>query len=266
MLCTALMAAALLGTVVNSHMILKQPPPYGKDTLDNSPLAADGSNFPCKLRPGAFQAPAGETVARIGESMPLSFIGSATHGGGSCQVSLTSDLQPSKDSKWMVIKSIEGGCPANVAGNLDGGADLEGATVFHYTIPEGIDPGQYTLAWTWFNRIGNREMYMNCAPITVAVGSSERSANPEENVVLKRSASFPPMFIANINGCITKEGIDIRFPDPGDDVEFAGNPANLAPVGSAVCTGVPTFGGDGMAAGTARNAYLEYEEQIPNYE
>jgi hypothetical protein len=244
-----ILAAMLGASAASAHMIMSSPTPYSKDSLNNSPLAADGSDFPCKLRDNAFQAPDTETVIGIGESHPLTFEGSATHGGGSCQISLTTDLQPSKSSKWKVIKSFEGGCPANVDGNLSGG---EKADTFSFKIPEGIAAGKYTLAWTWFNRIGNREMYMNCAPITVSGGSSKRSIDEDNELYSnsteifdKRSANFPPMFVANVNGCTTKEGIDIRFPQPGEFVEFLGQPSNLAPEGSEACTGTPTFGGDG---------------------
>ncbi|KAF7588856.1 hypothetical protein BBP40_005073 [Aspergillus hancockii] len=252
-------AAAMLGaSAVEAHMMLKQPVPYGKDSLNNSPLEADGSDFPCKLRSNTFQVTE-ENTAAVGQSMPLSFIGSATHGGGSCQVSLTTDREPTKNSKWMVIKSIEGGCPANVEGNMAGGPASEGAATFNYTIPDGIAPGKYTLAWTWFNRIGNREMYMNCAPLTVTGGSSKRDEVPVEEseaeeekdvqAIEKRAASFPPMFVANVNGCITKEGVDIRFPNPGSEVTYGGSPGNLSPEGSSACTGNPTFGADGISAG-----------------
>ncbi|KAJ5346041.1 hypothetical protein N7452_004045 [Penicillium brevicompactum] len=232
--------AALLGaSMVNAHMIMSTPTPYGKDSLNNSPLAADGSDFPCKQRDGVYDAPSTETIIGIGESHALSFEGSATHGGGSCQISLTEDLKPSKSSSWKVIKSFEGGCPANVDGNLaEGSVDQ---AQFNFTIPDGISSGKYTLAWTWFNRIGNREMYMNCAPITVSGSSSKRSADELE----KRADSFPPMFVANVNGCTTKESVDIRFPQPGQYVEYDGNPENLAPEGSDACTGTATFGGSG---------------------
>jgi hypothetical protein len=229
-----LMAALMGASMVNAHMIMSSPTPYGVDTLNNSPLAADGSDFPCKLRDGVYKAPAQETVIGIGESHGLTFDGSAVHGGGSCQISLTTDLEPSKSTEWKVIKSFEGGCPST-SDVLPVGTD--DATKFNFTIPDGISAGKYTLAWTWFNRIGNREMYMNCAPITVSGGSSKRSAE-----ALEKRASFPPMFVANINGCTTKEMIDIRFPQPGDDLEYDGEPANLAPEGEAACTGTPTFG------------------------
>ncbi|OQD88330.1 hypothetical protein PENANT_c004G08794 [Penicillium antarcticum] len=245
--------AAMLGaSAASAHMMMSSPTPYSKDTLNNSPLAADGSDFPCKLRDNTFEAPETETVIGIGESHPLTFVGSATHGGGSCQISLTTDLQPSKDSEWKVIKSFEGGCPANVDGNLSGGADAPDPDTFSFKIPEGIAAGKYTLAWTWFNRIGNREMYMNCAPITVSSSSSKRSVDEDNElysnntqVFDKRSSTFPPMFVANVNGCITKEGVDIRFPQPGEYVEYLGKASNLAAEGSEACTGTPTFGGAG---------------------
>ncbi|GIJ86347.1 hypothetical protein Asppvi_005235 [Aspergillus pseudoviridinutans] len=245
---SGLLAAAMLGvSVVEAHMKMSKPTPYSASSLNNSPLAADGSDFPCKLRDNAFQAPTEETVVRIGEVMPLTFVGSATHGGGSCQVSLTRDLQPSKDSTWMVIKSIEGGCPANVDGNRSGGAGGADPDTFNYTVPEGIAPGKYTLAWTWFNRIGNREMYMNCAPITVTGGTTSGSAKrdtapvAEKVQVEKRSPNLPAMFIANINGCTTTEGTDIRFPNPGPYVEHDGNPSKLQASGAAACTGTPSW-------------------------
>ncbi|KAJ5775198.1 uncharacterized protein N7511_000209 [Penicillium nucicola] len=247
-----ILAAMLGASAASAHMIMSSPTPYSKDSLNNSPLAADGSDFPCKLRDNAFEAPATETVIGIGESHPLTFVGSATHGGGSCQISLTTDLQPSKDSEWKVIKSFEGGCPANVDGNLSGGAEAADPDTFSFKIPEGIAAGKYTLAWTWFNRIGNREMYMNCAPITVSGSSSKRSVDEDNElysnntqVFDKRSSSFPPLFVANVNGCTTKEGVDIRFPQPGDYVEFLGEAANLAAEGSEACTGTATFGGAG---------------------
>ena len=126
---------------VNSHMIMKSPVPYGLSSLNNSPLAADGSDFPCKQRPGVYDLEGAENILTIGEPNTLSFKGSAVHGGGSCQVSLTTDLQPTNNSKWMVIKSIEGGCPASVPGNLPTDPNGDGASTFQYTIPEGIRPG-----------------------------------------------------------------------------------------------------------------------------
>jgi hypothetical protein len=236
----------LLGVVahwtVNAHIIMTSPERYSKGSLNNSPLAANGSDFPCKLRPNAFKAPSRETTIAVGETHTLAFQGSATHGGGSCQVRLTGDRQPSKDSEWKVIKSFQGGCLADVAGNLAGGATSSIPITLDFMIPKGIDLGQYTLAWTWFNRLGKREMYMNCAAITVSSGLKKRSTE-----AVQSSSAFPPMFIANINDCSTTEGVDLRFPRPGVNIEYMGQPANLAQENEAACTGTPTFGSSAVA-------------------
>lgn len=250
------MTTALLGvSAVNAHLIMSNPVPYGKDSLNNSPLEADGSDFPCKQRSGVYDVTKENTYS-VGDSIPLSFKGSATHGGGSCQVSLTTDREPTKDSNWMVIKSIEGGCPINTEGNISGGENGEVPSNLNFTIPDGIDSGKYTMAWTWFNRVGNREMYMNCAPVTVQGGSSKRSdqtdaeaAAESQSANKKRAANFPGMFVANVNGCTTPESKDLRFPDPGEDVEMAGTPSNLMSEGEKSCSGTAKFGGGSGGSG-----------------
>lgn len=234
---TLLNSMALCGTIYG-HVIMTYPVPYGQDTLNNSPLAADGSDFPCKLRTGVYRVSETNT-ASVGETVSLAFEGGAVHGGGSCQISLTRDLTPDKASEWMVIKSIEGGCPVTASENLPLDPKLVVPSDLHFEIPEGIEPGSYTLAWTWFNRIGNREMFMNCAPLTIL--PKDTAGIPTSNKcqfcgTTDVSHKFPPMFIANINGCVTSEMEDIRFPFPGDIVEYKGDPANLAPAGKPACT------------------------------
>lgn len=253
----AMVAALLCTSLADAHMTLNTPEPFDKANLNNSPLAADGSDFPCKLRPTVYDLPAGTdrstiNVMKIGDQQPLSFTGSAVHGGGSCQVSLTTDPKPSKDTKWQVIHSIMGGCPANVPGNLPENPNGNGATTFHFSIPDGIAPGQYTLAWTWLNRIGNREFYMNCAPINVVAASKKRYApSSVEPVTSISKRDFPSMFVANINGCITKENFDIRYPDPGTSLEYDGTPSNLLPAGQPACVGGP---GPGSSTGGDSNS------------
>ncbi|KAI9923708.1 hypothetical protein ASPWEDRAFT_699551 [Aspergillus wentii DTO 134E9] len=252
---TGFVAAILLGaSTVNAHLYMKSPHPYGQSTLNNSPLAADGSDFPCKQRNGVYAAANGDNTFKIGEEQSLTLVGSATHGGGSCQISLSTDLKPTKNSKWMVIKSWEGGCPIKTNGNIGNSPSSTVPSNLKFKIPKGIKNGKYTLAWTWFNRIGNREMYMNCAPITVTGGSSKRSN--DEASIQKRSSNFPPMFIANVNGCTTKENYDIRFPNPGKYVQKLGDAKNLLPKGQSACTGTPKFGaaGNKKASTRRRNA------------
>ena len=226
---------AFFASTAQAHMVMATPPPYGSP--DNSPLNADGSNFPCKAT-----SDSGGTVTNmaVGASQKLSFLGESVHGGGSCQVSLTTDTPATKSSTWMVIHSIEGGCPArNQAGNIgaDDSASAPDPDTYNFSIPPGITPGAYTLAWTWFNKVGNREMYMNCASIKVAGVSSKRETTLNETqeyaipeLFGRATASFPAMFVANIpsTDCTTAEGTDVKFPNPGLSVEMAS--ANKADV------------------------------------
>ncbi|CAF9921250.1 hypothetical protein IMSHALPRED_005121 [Imshaugia aleurites] len=234
-------AIALLAATAQGHMIMATPPPYGSP--DNSPLVADGSNFPCKATSNS-----GGTVTNmaIGAPQKLSFLGESVHGGGSCQVSLTTDTPATKSSKWMVIHSIEGGCPAkNVAGNIgaDNSASAPDPDTYSFAIPQGIAPGAYTLAWTWFNKIGNREMYMNCASIKVTGGPSKRDTYLNETdfaipeLPARDTPSFPAMFIANIptTDCETADSKDVQFPDPGISVEKDGVPSDLTPPTGPQC-------------------------------
>ncbi|KAL4886225.1 hypothetical protein BJY04DRAFT_99648 [Aspergillus karnatakaensis] len=248
MICkTSLVAAALFGaSLVKGHAIMVNPVPYNFKSWDNSPILEDGSNFPCKETDYTVTT---ENYLAKGQTHHVEFQGGATHGGGSCQISITSDRAPTKDTQWSVIKSIEGGCMDTNEGSDNLGSSAAMKTPFSpgFTIPDSFAEGEYTLAWTWFNRIGNREMYMNCAPITVTGGSSKRS---EVSVVEKRqSESFPPLFIANINGCKLKETKSVRFPNPGSDVESM-NEANLLESGADVCNeGSPTWGDAGYSSG-----------------
>ncbi|CAF9923141.1 MAG: hypothetical protein HETSPECPRED_005251 [Heterodermia speciosa] len=257
-------AATYLATGVQAHMKLATPAPYGPDSLNNSPLDASGSDFPCKQRAGVYAAAKSTATMPIGAKQTLSFIGGATHGGGSCQISLTKDLEPTKDSVFQVIHSIEGGCPTSSAGNIGGDPNAADPTTFDYQIPQGIAPGKYTLAWTWFNKVGNREMYMNCAPIVVSGGGSKRSVDDDEYEpsynetadfeLAARDATFPSMFVANIpaTDCTTLESADLAFPDPGPSVQKAGT-GQLSPPTGPKCGANKAVAG-GSAAGSASAA------------
>lgn len=195
-----------------AHVMLENPVPYGRPTLNNSPLDSTGADFPCKLRPGVYDVTQ-MNYWTAGEAQTIRFLGSAVHGGGSCQFSVTEDLQPTKSSQWKVVYSVVGGCPASVEGNLPGGPMSRVADTFKVVLPKELPSGTYTFAWTWFNRQGNREMYMNCAPITVRGGGNDR----------KFLASLPDMFVANLpsSACSTIENFDFAFPDPGSAVMTA---------------------------------------------
>lgn len=184
-------SAALLAGAASAHMNMAYPKPFGNP--DSSPLAPSGSDYPCKLPQTNNFVRDNITTITAGTTMPLKFKGSAVHGGGSCQVSLTKDLVPTANSDFKVIYSIEGGCPQSD---------------FDIPIPQDAPNGDYTLAWTWFNQIGNREMYMNCAPVTLS-GSNGTDTS---------FSSLPDIAIYNVaskNSCKTQEMKDVQFGNPG---------------------------------------------------
>jgi hypothetical protein len=53
---------------------------------------------------------------------------------------------------------------------------------------------------------------------------SEPELEEPAETVMPEPPKVPPMFVANVNGCTTKESVDIRFPQAGDNVEYKGQP------------------------------------------
>lgn len=209
----AIMGLALIASSVSAHMSMEKPVPYGSP--DTSPLSPSGSDYPCKG--GAFTITTMNNWP-VGSQQTLSFKGSANHAGGSCQVVYTTDTAPTKASKFKVIYSIEGGCPANPSDK------------FQFTIPKELPNGVGSMAWTWFNKIGNREMYMNCAPVTVTGGSSDTA----------EFDALPDMATANIGGsCKTSETFDYTFENPGKYVTRIGTGPFKALCGGAASPSSP---------------------------
>ncbi|KAL1964506.1 hypothetical protein VTN77DRAFT_6932 [Rasamsonia byssochlamydoides] len=124
----------------------------------------------------------------------MTLAGSATHGGGSCQLSLSYD----NGATFHVIQSMEGGCPLT--------------TTYNFTVPRDAANGHALFAWTWFNLIGNREMYMNCADVVISGGSGTAASF---------AAKYPEIFVANVgNGCSTVEDRQTVFANPGKQVVY----------------------------------------------
>ncbi|KAJ9295943.1 CAZyme family AA11 [Paecilomyces variotii] len=211
------LVGALLASSVCGHMQMSKPYPIrsplnpnggqNKDYSYTDPLSSSGSDYPCKgYANDPFQSVANYTA---GSQYEMELSGSATHGGGSCQISLSYD----KGKSFKVIKSMEGGCPI--------------PKKYDFKIPSDAPSGDALLAWTWFNKIGNREMYMNCAQVTIQGSSSSKRSHVRDLRAKKLAArtafdSLPPIFLANINAegqCTTIADEEVNFPLPGDDVQ-----------------------------------------------
>ncbi|KAG9205995.1 hypothetical protein G6514_006273 [Epicoccum nigrum] len=226
---TSLFAAVLaMASTTSAHMFIESPVPFAG--VSKSPLDPSGSNFPCQ---GSTYEITTMNDWAVGSDVTVSFPSdqTATHGGGSCQISVTKDQKPTKDSKWKVIHSIEGGCPTTGSGN---GGPLG---TFGFKVPEALPEGEMTMAWTWFNKVGQREMYMNCAPIKVSGGSGNGFD------------SLPDMATANIGGsCKTTEGSDYTFANAGSSVAKLGTGPFLDLCGGAASEGGSTGGSGGSGS------------------
>jgi hypothetical protein len=257
-----MISTALLASSAYAHMQLNNPYPIrsplnqaggdNKDYSYTSPLSTSGTGtgnaFPCK----GYQNDPFKSVTdyKQGGQYQIGLAGSATHSGGSCQISLSYDT----GKTFTVIDSIEGGCPLT--------------SNYSFIIPSDAPTGNALFAWTWFNKVGNREMYMNCAQVTVTGASSKRS-HPREMVSARASTAFsarPPLFVANVNGpgqCTTTAGEDVKFPMPGPDVQGTGatgpgftckESANFLGSGNSASSGTSGSSSSGSSSSAASTA------------
>lgn len=223
-----------LAAVANGHMEMIYPPPLGsrhnanykENKIDydmNSPLDRSGGNYPCRGHHTDLGTDLGKSVATWapGGSYNFTITDGTNHNGGSCQASLSYD----KGQTFKVIHSYIGECPP------------AGDSSWDFTVPVDAPAGEALFAWTWFNNQGNREMYMNCAAVTIGAGKKRAASVP--------FSSRPDIFIANIGDkgkdACTDPNTDVEFPQPGNEVDRKGQ--KIAPPGESGCGGAPPAGG-----------------------
>jgi hypothetical protein len=222
---TASVFAVAAAGLAAAHMEMMDPPPFrskfnknvqNADYSMTSPLGV----YPCKGYHSDFGTAEGASVASwaAGSQQKFTITGGAAHGGGSCQAALSYD----NGATFKVIHSYIGNCPVN------------GESSYSFTVPAEAPGGDAIFAWTWFNNLGNREMYMNCAAVTITGSGSGLSA-------------LPDIFVANVAaapGCTTADSTDLMFPNPGANVD--NNSANAAaPVGDCGAAAAPPAPGNG---------------------
>jgi hypothetical protein len=153
----------------------------------------------------------------------MSLEGTATHGGGSCQMSLSYD----NGATFRVIKSMIGGCPLT--------------KTYVFTIPTYAPTGNALLAWTWQNLEGNREFYMNCAPVNIVAGMTRR----RRRSTFTSLQSLPYIWKANLEGvssCATTKDTNVVYPNPGPDVVYGAGVSESEATTSGDCDGSTPYG------------------------
>lgn len=263
----------LLATnLVSGHMFISSPSPIG-ETAVKEPLSPNGDNFPCH---GVSLPTTGGMKMHAGSTQSLEFdtgngLNTAVHGGGSCQISITYESDPVllKDPQnWRVLYSVQGGCPSNTHLNLDGvftspaGAyqgswpcknestnGIDCTNSFDFKVPAGVEDGHAIMAWTWFNTVGNRHMFMNCINVDIEGGDGSEMD------------SLPSMFVANIgNGCETPENYDLAFPSPGLYLTTKSPPSQV----SRTATSYPTITPEGVSCVGSAGRASDHQGQGTN--
>eukprot|EP00834_Sanchytrium_tribonematis_P004912 NODE_267_length_11298_cov_1.167872.p7 type:complete len:235 gc:universal NODE_267_length_11298_cov_1.167872:6273-5569(-) len=144
----------ILFLAILAHMRMSVPATRGFN-YDTAPISSD--QFPCKGL-----APVDPTPIKAGSTIESHIHGTANHGGGICQWSLSYD----EGETFVVIHTIDTGCPAPEAD-------------YQLPIPLNIPNGKSILLWSWMNEIGNREFYANCADIIVSGSSGTDFKGPQ---------------------------------------------------------------------------------------
>ncbi|KAJ9061955.1 hypothetical protein DSO57_1015597 [Entomophthora muscae] len=154
-----------------AHMALTEPAPrrsihhpgYTWENKDYDIISPLGGSFPFPCR-GAPVGPVYKAY-KAGSNIDIHIDGIAKHKGGHCQFSMTYD-----QVNFAVLKTIMGDC-------------IISTVHYQVAIPKDAPNGNATFAWTWFNKIGNREMYMNCVDIEITDGSDNGSIKGKKMVV-----------------------------------------------------------------------------------
>ncbi|KAI9024799.1 hypothetical protein DFJ74DRAFT_631929 [Hyaloraphidium curvatum] len=155
----AAVAALALAHTADAHISMSSPIPRGsplgpwpesqRDYSLMSPLdnGGVGRTYPCQGKPK------GVNTAKwtAGQQVTVTWSGTATHGGGHCQLAVSYDA----GSTFVVLDTILGDC-------------LIRGMSHTFTLPADLPASPSAVfAWTWVNAIGNREYYMNCADVEI---------------------------------------------------------------------------------------------------
>ena len=245
-------ALAALTSSASAHMIMVSPQQWQVPGESQAPLDPNGLDFPCGNGVPFETASATYTPGGVAS---LVVQGSAVHGGGSGQMVITYDFPPTAKSVWRVMQTWEGDHPNPGPKGADGeyankNYDPNPAMAqppIPFNVPAGLPAGRAAVAWNWFNKIGNREMYMKCATVQIAGVKSTASDLNQDPAML----ALPTMFRANSgNGCEVPEGIQaLAFKNPGANLVV--RLRNGAPAVAVACDNSLPGSGSGSGSGSS---------------
>jgi len=153
-----------------------------RSPLDVSP---DFFSFPCK------GFPKGPVVATFEKNeITITLEGTAIHGGGHCQFGISYD-----DKNFVVLKTVLNDC-------------LLDTMSYSYEIPKYAKGDNITVFWTWVNRIGNREYYMECADITVKTNGKMTNI-PGKELLIVNLPGYPKVPEWEVNSPSSVDGRDL---------------------------------------------------------
>ena len=152
-----------------------------------SPLnvSPDFFSFPCK------GFPKGPVVATFEKNeITISLEGTATHGGGHCQFGISYD-----DKNFVVLKTVLNDC-------------LLDTMSYSYEIPKYARGDNITVFWSWVNRIGNREYYMECADVNVKTNGKMTNI-PGKELLIVNLPGYPTVPEWQVNSPSSVDGRDL---------------------------------------------------------
>jgi hypothetical protein len=196
-----IMLLLLLFSICYGHISMTYPPSrrnqlseyYVNTGLVNynlrSPLnvSPDFFSFPCK------GFPKGPVVATFEKNeITITLEGTATHGGGHCQFGISYD-----DNNFVVLKTVLNECLLNTMS-------------YSYEIPTYARGDNITVFWTWINRIGNREYYMECADVNVKT-NGKMTDIPGKELLIVNLPGYPKVPEWEIGAPSSLDGRDLFY-------------------------------------------------------
>ena len=154
-----------------------------------SPLLVtdDHFTFPCK------GFPKGPSVATFNDSkLTVTLEGTAVHGGGHCQFGVSYD-----DKTFVVLRTVIANC-------------LLDTKSYSFDLPQNSKGGGMTIFWTWINRIGNREYYMECADVNVKT-NGKMTHIPGKELLIVNLPGYPTVPEWQVNSPSSLDGRDLFY-------------------------------------------------------